>query len=242
MKIYNHASDLVMGSELFDRRASRLARMRVRVWWGIQGVLAVKGLQGGVMHMLTLTYKRVGDWMPDDISGCMQWARRHGVRAYVWVAELQERGAVHYHVLVLWPKSERWVKPIEKSGWARGWSWVTPCVRHPFYLMKYLQKGGSDNGKEFPRNMRLYGVSQYALRCLEFTDRQDERLSLLPRWFVNEDTEGCSALTAKRVSGGVRWGGMVAVSPYSRRPLPDIDQIAGVMYTVAWAENLLPAK
>lgn len=55
--------------------------------------------------MLTLTYRDVDAFEPCHISLLIkhirQWLLRRGYRMlYVWVAELQQRGALHYHVLI----------------------------------------------------------------------------------------------------------------------------------------------
>ena len=57
--------------------------------------------------MVTLTYRNIDDWRADDVSYFMrlvrQWCKRREIEVrYVWVAELQKRGAVHYHVVFDW--------------------------------------------------------------------------------------------------------------------------------------------
>ena len=80
------------------------------------------------MVMVTLTYS--GDGRPGDHEGACkpehvsnyirvvrQWAVRRGFDLrYVWVGELQARGALHYHVLYWLPK--RITMPrADKQGW-----------------------------------------------------------------------------------------------------------------------------
>lgn len=218
----------------------RLGRMRQRVYYGIVALAECQANDGGRVHMLTLTYARVGDWEPRHISHCMAWLRDQGVRAYVWVAELQRRGAVHYHVLALYPDGQRWVKPdVVHGGWAHGFSFVTQDVLHPFYLMKYLQKDGSKHGT-FPTGLRLYGMSQWSVRRLSCIERCGERATMLPRWFVGEMDYDLRVLDARRVPGGVQYGDFVGLSPYSTRPPDTVDEVEAKMYNSAWGNGLLP--
>jgi hypothetical protein len=73
--------------------------------------------------MLTLTYRDIDAFEPRHISQLLKhirhWLRRRGHRFhYVWVAELQGRGALHYHVLVWLPRGLSLPKP-DKQGWWR---------------------------------------------------------------------------------------------------------------------------
>lgn len=220
-----------------DQRAeARIARMRVRVWWGVKALVAIRGLLGGSLTMYTLTYAKCGEWEPGHISAFCRWLRDHGTVGYTWVAELQERGAVHYHILSVLPQNQRWVKPtIAAGGWAKGFTWVTPHVRKPFYIMKYIQKGVSrEKRRSWPKGIRLYGVARRALSHLSYNDRCDERLSLLPVWFREGATSDSRSLSSKRAVGGVVWGESFGISPFSKVALADVAGVAQVMYTRWW--------
>lgn len=70
--------------------------------------------------MVTLTYRNIDDWCTDDISYFMrlvrQWCKRRQIAVrYVWVAELQKRSAVHYHVVFWLPIGISLPKP-DKQG------------------------------------------------------------------------------------------------------------------------------
>jgi len=119
--------------------------------------------------MVTLTYADADAWQPDHISSFMKnvdmWARRKrlghqsGVKLpYVWVAELQKRGAVHYHVLLWIPR--RWRIPApDKKGWWRHGSSNVQRVNNPVgYVAKYASKFESKGQAEFPRGLRLHGI------------------------------------------------------------------------------------
>lgn len=120
--------------------------------------------------MVTLTYRPGVEWCPSHVRDFLQrvrvWANRKGFALrYVWVAELQQRGAVHYHV-VLWlpfamPKADKrgwWPHGSTKSEWAR------TAVG---YLAKYASKGDG-SGLQFPPRCRIHGtggLSPVSRRC-----------------------------------------------------------------------------
>lgn len=155
-----------------DRQAARLGRMRRSVLTITR--LIPQGHPPGSRWrptMVTLTYAKVGDWSPDHISEFFHrlrsWARARGVvLPYVWVAELQERGAVHYHVLV-WVPVRFCLPKADRRGWWRHGSTRTEAARCAGgYLAKYVSKAESCEGA-FPRGLRLSGfggVSSHARR------------------------------------------------------------------------------
>jgi len=119
--------------------------------------------------MVTLTYKDADSWRPEQISDFMRlvqtWACRKGLKGvrglklpYVWVAELQQRGAVHYHVLLWIPK--RWRIPYpDKQGWWKYGSSGVDRVHNPVgYVSKYASKFESKGQAEFPKGLRLHGI------------------------------------------------------------------------------------
>jgi hypothetical protein len=115
--------------------------------------------------MLTLTYRDLDGWRPDHLAQLQahvrNWLKRRGVRyGYVWVAELQQRGAVHYH-LVLWlPKGLTLPKPDKQGWWPHGMTRIEWARKPIGYLLKYASKGAP--GLTFPKGLRLYGTSRLA--------------------------------------------------------------------------------
>jgi hypothetical protein len=112
--------------------------------------------------MLTLTYREVGAWNPKHISDLLQrarvWLRRRGlVLRYVWVAELQQRGALHYHVLVWLPRGLTLPKPDKQGWWNHGSTRIEWARKPAGYLAKYATKLGSKVGIGFPPGARLHG-------------------------------------------------------------------------------------
>lgn len=214
-----------------EAKRARLARMRHNVWLGVCIIQKRAQATQGQLVMYTLTYGSAADWTPRHIGGCMRWLRRQGVRLYVWVVELQKRGAVHYHVLAILPNGQRWRKPTGKDGgWANGFTWVTPDVQRPLYIMKYLQKGQGHEGQHaFPKGLRLYAVAQEVIRCAEYQDAVAWREGHLPAWAACDGKDDCIVLGSRRVVGGVRYGNQVECSPYSRFALPDIERVGWEM-------------
>jgi hypothetical protein len=210
-----------------DLKRARLARMRHNVWLGVCVLQGLAKELRGQLVMYTLTYANKDEWGPRHISACMRWLRRQGVRLYVWVAELQKRGAVHYHVLAMLLDGQRWTKPDEKAGgWSRGFTWVTPDVKRPLYIMKYLQKGqGHTSDQTFPKGLRLYAVAQEIIRRAEFSDALAWRQSHLPAWAQDDVKDPCLVLGSRRVRGGVAYGNYRECSPFANGPLTDLERI-----------------
>lgn len=162
-----------------DPKAARVTRLRKGL-----GIAAKQlhnlGPRNQQIWMQTLTYK--GDnrnWRPEHISRYLDALRRwHYARTgsrttrYAWVAELQERGVIHYHVIV-WlsaglvpPKPDTPWRRTDKRGnvtheppmWPHGMS-NRQCSTAPVaYLMKYASKIESKNVGTFPHGARIHGA------------------------------------------------------------------------------------
>jgi len=112
--------------------------------------------------MLTLTYRQVGDWQPHHISELLRrirnWLQRRGHRLrYVWVAELQQRGALHYHALIWLPRGLSLPKPDKQGWWPHGSTRIEWARKAVGYLAKYASKLDSKVGIGFPKGARLHG-------------------------------------------------------------------------------------
>jgi hypothetical protein len=144
------------------QRRRRLSRMR-RAVLNSGDVLEAGYAKGGFRRravLLTLTYRDVGGWSGRHVSDllwhCRKWAHRRRIKlGYVWTAELQKRGAVHYHVVLWLPRGLTLPKP-DKQGWWRHGSTRIEWARKPVgYLCKYASKG--DESQTLPRGLRLHG-------------------------------------------------------------------------------------
>jgi len=77
---------------------------------------------------------------------------------YTWVAELQKRGEVHYHVMLWVEHGYKIKKPDTRGGgWTHGMSRIER-VRSPFYIVKYAKKI-SQKRDAYPHRCRMYAVS-----------------------------------------------------------------------------------
>ena len=141
-----------------DGDALRLSRMRRRLR------AFARSVPCGLDYItVTLTYRAVNGWSSRHVSTFMRHVRRHlGDRlvAYAWVAELQRRGAVHYHVILAVTRGARIPKPDAAGWWEHGMTRVERVrgIKSTWgYLRKYVSKG-SEFG-ELPKGLRLFAVA-----------------------------------------------------------------------------------
>lgn len=115
---------------------------------------------------VTLTYKNLSDWQPNHIKDYLQrvrvWLRRRGhLFHYVWVAELQKRGAVHYHIILWLPPGFTLPFSDKRGWWPYGMTNQVWARKGVGYLMKYTSKGSHGFGPKFPKGIRIYGFSKH---------------------------------------------------------------------------------
>lgn len=162
-----------------------------------------KGLQeGGQRHraaMLTLTYREVDGWRPGHINDCLRhirhWlARRGHPLRYLWVAELQQRGAVHYHCVIWLPRGLTLPKPDKQRWWTHGFTNIAWARKPVGYLAKYASK--ADDVQRFPKGLRLHSRGG-------LDDRQRRNVSwwLLPR-YVREYFTDVGTRVVRAFGGG----------------------------------------
>ncbi len=168
----------------------RIKRLKKSVWAsGHLHGLADNGFRPHQCWFVTLTYRGVKDWQPRHISESIRkyrtWCKRKGVPCrYTWVAELQGRGAVHYHMLAWLPQGVRmpqWDRTYGTSSsfWPHGMTNTQKALGGVGYLMKYLSKLGELT--KVPPGLRLYGVGG-----LDRTGRQVRSWLNLPEWVKAE--------------------------------------------------------
>jgi hypothetical protein len=157
--------------------------------------------------MCTLTLAPGVEWHAGMIRYYMRAARRNlkdSLLGYAWVAELQKRGAVHYHVL-LWVKVGTDVPKPDTSGWWPYGSSRRETARTVFYICKYTSKGlhkaGDTPCPTLPRGARLFAV----WIAPNFTNEPrywQFLLSKLPMWVVETLMAEYLYYTAARGAGG----------------------------------------
>jgi hypothetical protein len=157
-----------------------------------------KGFRACVPWLVTLTYRPSVEWRPEHVSRAIecarQWAKSngHGRLRYTWVAELQERGAVHYHLCVWLPPGVRmpkWDVRVSRLGsawWPHGMT-NRKIARHAVaYLCKYMSKGSDYTA--FPKGARIYGVGglskegKGAARWQKYPSFVQSRASIHDHW------------------------------------------------------------
>ena len=193
-----------VGAFALDADARRIASLRCQVGVSARILQAEaaphSGHRGLVAYMVTTTYRPGTDWTPQDwktaIHRVRQFCNRQGAKCrYVWVAELQKRGVIHYHAVFWLPHGLRMPKWDKAGWWPHG-----RCQRVKVkssavgYLMKYLSKG-TEPGQSFPKGARTYGVGG-----LDFAGRRARRWLRLPA-FVQGNSSIFDKWT-RRVGGG----------------------------------------
>lgn len=149
---------------LVDRASTRLKKMA-------HGVKTAARLMGEVCTrrgfryraaMITLTYRPGENWRGRHVTEFLHTCRKFTKRAghdfrYVWVAEMQERGVVHYHVLVWMPVGFRLPKPDDRGWWPYGATKIEWARKAVGYLAKYASKGQEEGAPSFPKGIRISG-------------------------------------------------------------------------------------
>lgn len=218
-KTNGHEGIVSFGPSVVAER--RVARLKKAVW--ASGHLhAMVDLDHGpsVCWFVTLTYVGVDDWKAQHISKACgyfrKWCRRQRAPCrYTWVAELQARGAVHYHLLAWLPSGvemPHWdMARGARTWWPHGMSNTQRAKAGVGYLMKYLSKLGEFH--RFPKGLRLYGVGG-----LSAQGRKVRTWLNLPEWVkrefgVGEVTRSGSGLTLLET-------GELLESPYRVQRIP----------------------
>jgi len=160
--------------------------------------------------MVTLTYSgdgrrgdEAGQCQPRHVSDYLrlvrQWAGRRGFSLrYVWVGELQARGALHYHVVYWLPKRISMPKADKQGWWKHGRTNVIAARSAVGYLTKYISKLRSKGAESqpFPKGFRMHGCGG-----LTGDGREVRAWTLLPRWV--QDLGDWSLRFRRAVGGGL---------------------------------------
>lgn len=190
-----------------DKAQARITRLRKGVGVGAKA-LHNAGPLGQSMYMLTLTYRGTNAaWNPKHISDFLHTLRtwyygRTGTRKlrYTWVAELQGRGVIHYHVVVWLEKGIR--PPFPDRPWRHKGTTKPPMWQHGMsnriqahapiaYLMKYLSKINQKNVGSFPHGARIFGLGG-----LDDTGRACKRWVLWPSYVQGNCAAGANVKPA----------------------------------------------
>ena len=111
--------------------------------------------------MVTLTYAEIDDWVANDLRAYVNdIARRKTTYGYCWVAELQYRGAVHYHILFAVKYGIKIEFPDRSGSWVKGMSNVKRA-RSVYYVLTYVGKRYQKDYSRMPKGLRSYAVGIY---------------------------------------------------------------------------------
>lgn len=153
---------------VIDKLQARCTRLRKNLG------IAAKCLSrsGGRPWMLTLTYRRAGQWRADHIKACLKNIRQSLFRRfkwklpYLWVLEAKKRlsgpdigeDVPHYHLIVWVPNhiEKGDLKADALGWWPHGMSNALQVVAAVRYVMKYASKFDSESS--FPKGARCYGI------------------------------------------------------------------------------------
>lgn len=143
-----------------DSKKARIQRLRRAIPAAADLIQRELGPRRYKAAMVTATYRGVDDFEPRHISRLLdcirKWLARRGYRLhYVWVAELQQRGALHYHLLIWLPKGLTLPKPDKAGWWPHGMTKIEWARNAVGYMVKYLSK--MDSKGSFPKGVRLSG-------------------------------------------------------------------------------------
>jgi len=169
-------------------RHARLKR-RVKAWsWSLNEFMQSAAKSRARLVMITLTYREGVEWQPQHMRQFMQHflkSEKHiKMLGYAWVAELQKRGAVHFHVLLLVRHGSDIPLPDKIGWWPHGSSKIETARSH-WYIVKYASKalflGADGEWKKYPKGIRIFAV-WVAPGILDSVQRWNFRLSSQPGW------------------------------------------------------------
>lgn len=206
----------------------RIKRLKKAVWSSghLHGI-AEKGHRPAQCWFVTMTYRPGVEWASSHcskaIEGYRHWCQCRGVPCrYTWVAEMQGRGAVHYHLVAWLPvgvSMPKWDMPTRKSHgrtraafWPHGMTNTQKALAGVGYLMKYLSKLGEFH--RFPKGLRLYGIGG-----LDQAGRSVRSWLNLPGWVksfygVGDVVRGVSGLVVRATGEILAPAFRVQVVPY----------------------------
>ena len=157
-----------------DRAQARVTRLRKGVGVGAKCLLNLGEGRAENNVMVTLTYdtnrpgiEAVGHsyWKPRHVSDYIRAVRAWFAKRcpgqrlrYVWVAELQKRGVLHYHAVFFLPAGVSMPRADKRGWWPHGMTNTLKATAPVAYLMKYASKADSKAIGGFPHGSRIYGI------------------------------------------------------------------------------------
>lgn len=200
-----------------NRSAQRIKRMRTAVGHAARllhfDAHSELAAQRWNKKFITLTYRQRDGWRPGHFTSfrkaLREWCVRRKVRCrFVWVAELQGRGAVHYHVVVWLPKGKFLPFADAQGWWPHGATNIKTAQSPISYIAKYASKTMASDVHGYPRGARMHGAGG-----LDVESRRHIRYWQAPFW-VRDALSGRADI--RKVTGGYmdRFTGEFLPSPW----------------------------
>lgn len=132
----------------------------------------------GHIYFITLTMKNDDVLNKYTIANFFKKVDYRGVHinGYFWVKELQKRGVVHYHIILLVSEKTRDFYSIVNESWRHGFVFVrgvekTKIKNVIFYIMKYVKKelGMKFENEKMKRRIGRGGILRF--RVVPFFER-----------------------------------------------------------------------
>lgn len=202
---------------LINRDAQRVKRMRTTVGHAARllhfDAHTERHAQRWNKKFITLTYANADDWRPGHFSkfrdALRQWCKRRKVKCrFVWVAELQKRGALHYHVVVWLPKGKFLPFADTQGWWPHGHTNIKTAESPISYIAKYASKTTANEAAGYPKGARMHGHGG-----LDAEGRRHIRYWMAPMW-VRDVLSGRADI--RKVPGGYmdKFTGEFLASPW----------------------------
>jgi hypothetical protein len=175
---------------VLDNGVMRLNRLnkRLKCWEGI--VRDAIRFDSARAYKIGLNYRPGERWKPNHITeyigNLADYLGSENLVAYAWVAEMQKRGAVHYHAQIITPGNCRKIRLPDKSG---DWKYGGSERDEIFYLdigyltSDYMRK--KEQKSNYPRGIRTHAVmlnKKYFDNC----DLWALRSCSYPVWLVDK--------------------------------------------------------
>jgi hypothetical protein len=159
-----------------DNNHMRYTRLRKAIYEWARIIVVIPDTR---MVMLTLTYRPGEEWSRLDISEYLLKLKKklkNKLLAYAWVAELQERGAVHYHIIVVCKKTAYIPMPDKSGMWKKGNSNYKKA-KTAYYIVAYTKKKYQKDYDKFPAYCHAFAV-YVSDKALQVALRENR----LPEW------------------------------------------------------------
>lgn len=168
------------GGHIVDTYEKRLWLMRARLFAWSKIMTSECEKKNYRKVMITLTLAKIEDYKSGLIRDYMKKIKQSlgaGLMAFAWVAELQERGAVHYHVLLAVKRGTNIPMPDSSGMWPYG-STKIETARTYYYICKYVGKEYQKDFDKFPKSARLYSASMRGEKDLQLAFRLLSQLNV----------------------------------------------------------------